>query len=220
MSARSRLWLLFGVVAVLSAAVLAGAGWLATRADVPGWLCWAGAAMVLVTLQAGLWCLLDAGWIRPATALSREIELLIHANARHRITPPSGHGLGPLPAAIAALAERWRTSEADQQAALAKASARTREQQSRLEALLRDLSDGVIACAADRRILLFNQAALRILDGHPELGLDRPLDRLIAPEPVTHVFEALCEARTRGEAARASGGAEEFVCATVDGAKL
>jgi DNA polymerase-3 subunit epsilon len=220
MSARVRLWLLFGALAVLSAVVLAGAGWLAFSGRISPWLCWAGAAVVLIALQAVLWSVLDAGWTRPATALSREIELLVHANARHRITPPAGHGLGPLPAAIAALAERWQTSEADQQAAVAKASARAREQQSRLEALLRDLSDGVVACAADRRILLFNQAALRILDGHPELGLDRPLDRLIAPEPVTHVFEALCEARMRDEAARASGGAEEFVCATVDGAKL
>jgi DNA polymerase III subunit epsilon len=220
MSARLRLWLLFGVLAVLSAAVLAGAGWLAISERIPLWLGWAGAAVALIALQAVLWSLLDAGWTKPATALSREIELLIHANARHRIMPPAGHGLGPLPAAIAALADRWRTGDADQQAAVAKASARAREQQSRLEALLRDLSDGVIACATDRRILLFNQAALRILDGHPELGLDRPLDRLIAREPVTHVFEALCEARGRGEGNPAGGGAEEFVCSTVDGAKL
>ena len=220
MSARVRLWLLFGVLAVLSVTVLAGAGWLATRGGVPAWLCWASAAFVLIGLQAGLWCLLDAGWVRPSTALARDIDLLIHANAGHRITPPAGHGLGPLPAAIAAIADRWRTGEADQQAAVAQASARAREQQSRLEALLRDLSDGVIACAADRRILLFNQAALRILGGPPELGLDRPLDRLIAREPVAHVFHALCEARARGDASRAAGGGEEFVCATVDGTRL
>jgi DNA polymerase-3 subunit epsilon len=220
MSARSRLWLLFGVLAVLSAAVLAGAAWLASARGLAPWLCWAGAAVVLVALQAALWSLLDAGWSRPATALSREIELLIHANAGHRITPPEGHGLGPLPAAIDALAERWRTSEAAQQAAVAKARARAREQQSRLEALLRDLSDGVIACAADRRILLFNQAALRILDAHPELGLDRPLDRLIAHEPVAHVFQALSEAPGRGEGGPPVEGAEEFVCSTVDGAHL
>ena len=220
MSARLRLWLLFGVLAVLSAAVLAGAGWLAISQRLPPWLCWGGAAAVLIALQATLWSLLDAGWTKPAIALSREIQLLIHANVRHRITPPEGHGLGPLPAAIATLAERWRTSEADQRAAVAKASARAREQQSRLEALLRDLSEGVIACAVDGRILLFNQAALRILNGHPELGLDRPIDRLIAREPVMHVFQALCEAPGRGERAPASGGAEEFVCSTVDGTKL
>jgi DNA polymerase III subunit epsilon len=220
MSARARLWLLFGFLAVVSAAILAAAGWLADRGDLPAWLCWAGAACLIVALQAGLWGVLDRSWLGPSIALAREIELLIHANAERRITPPAGHGLGPLPAAVAALAERWRTSAARQQAALDQASAGAREQQSRLEALLRDLSDGVIACAADRRILLFNDAALRILDAHPELGLDRPLDRLIAREPIAHAFDALCEARARGEATRASGARDEFVCATTDGARL
>jgi DNA polymerase III subunit epsilon len=219
-SARPRLWLLFGLLAALSAAILWGAGWLASRGDLPAWLCWAGAAFLTVALQAALWGVLDRSWLQPSIALAREIELLLHANAGRRITPPADHGLGPLPAAVVALAERWRTSRADQQADLAKASARAREQQSRLEALLRDLSDGVIACASDRRILLFNDAALRILDGHPELGLDRPLDRLIAREPIAHAFDALCEARARGEPTGATGAREEFVCATADGARL
>ena len=220
MSARARLWLLFGISAAASAATLAGAGWLASRGGLPAWLCWAGAACLILALQAGLWAVLDRSWLAPSVALARDIELLIHGNAGRRIAPPAGHGLGPLPGAVAALAERWRASQEDQQAALERASAGAREQQSRLEALLRDLSDGVIACGSDRRILLFNDAALRILDSPPELGLDRPLDRLIAREPIAHAFEALCEARLRGQASRATGAREEFVCATADGARL
>jgi DNA polymerase-3 subunit epsilon len=200
--------------------VLAGAAWLADAEHVPVWLCWAAAAFLMVGLQAALWVVLDRGWLQPSIALAREIELLLHVNPEHRITPPARHGLGPLPAAVAALAERWRTSAARQQESLAQATAHAREQQSRLEALLRDLSDGVIACAADRRILLFNDAALRILDGHPELGLDRPLDRLIAREPIAHAYEALCEARARGKPAQPTGARDEFVCATADGARL
>jgi DNA polymerase-3 subunit epsilon len=220
MSARLRLWLLFGVLALVSAGVLGGAAWLAASGRAPAALCWAGAVFTLVAVQAGLWCLLDRIWLAPSTSLAREIELLIHANAEHRIDPLSAHGLGPLPAAIAALAERWRSSRAEQRAALEQATARLREQQSRLEALLRDLSDGVIACTPDRRILLFNQAALYLLDGHPELGLDRPLDRLIAREPISHAFHALCEAQVRRDASRPVAGREEFVCATADGARL
>ena len=220
MSARSRLWLAFGGLALVSAAVLAGAAWLAASGRAPAMLCWTGAAFLLIALQAGLWCLLDRSWIAPSLALARETDLLLHANPEHRITPPRGHGLGPLPAAIAALAERWRTGRVEQRAALDQATARLREQQSRLEALLRDLSDGVIACTADRRILLFNDAALQILDGDPELGLARPLDRLIAREPISHAFDSLCEAQVRGEPGRRAGGREEFVCATADGARL
>ena len=220
MSARSRLWLAFGGLALVSAAVLAGAAWLAATGRAPATLCWAGAAFLLLAMQAGLWCLLDRAWIAPSIALGREIDLLIHANPEHRIAPPRGHGLGPLPTALAALAERWQTGRAEQRTALERATARLREQQSRLEALLRDLSDGVIACTADRRILLFNDAALQILDGDPELGLARPLDRLIAREPISHAFDWLCEAQVRGEPGRPAGGREEFVCATADGARL
>lgn len=220
MTARRRLWLLFGSLALVSAASLAGAAWLATTGRTPAWLCWAGAAFVLVAIQAGLWCLLDRSWIRPSVTLAREIELLLHAGAERRVELPRGHGLGPLPGAIATLADRWRTSRAEQQAALDRATARLRDQQSRLEALLRDLSDGVIACTADRRMLLFNDAAVRILAGHPELGLDRPLDRLIAREPIVHAFDALSELRDRPEGRRPERGRSEFVCATADGARL
>jgi DNA polymerase-3 subunit epsilon len=97
--------------------------------------------------------------------------------------------------------------------------ARAAEQQSRLEALLRDLSDGVIACSIDRRILLFNDAALRILAAPVELGLDRPLDRLLAREPIVYALELLRERH----AGRADGDAalrQEFVCASADGARL
>jgi DNA polymerase III subunit epsilon len=224
MSPRLRLWLLFGGLALASAAVLGGAAWLAASGRAPAPLCWAGATVLLIAVQAGLWSLLDRTWLRPSLALAREIELLIHANARDRFAPLEAPGLGPLPAAIAALAERWRTGEARGRAALEEATARLREQQSRLEALLRDLSDGVIACTANRRILLFNHAALEILDGHPELGLDRPLDRLIAREPIVHAYDSLCEAQTgfraRPGGGPGRGGREEFVCATADGAKL
>jgi DNA polymerase III subunit epsilon len=219
-SARLRLWLLFGGLAAITAVVLAGALWLAVSGRVPPLLSWAGAAYLLVVVQAGLWYLLERTWIAPSIALARELELLVHAKAEHRIAPPRGHGLGPLPAAVAALAERWRSREAEQRAALDRAMAGLRAQQSRLEALLRDLSDGVIACTADRRVLLFNDAALGILDNHPELGLNRPLDRLIAREPITHAFDSLCEAHARGEARPPAGGREEFVCATADGAGL
>jgi DNA polymerase III subunit epsilon len=220
MTARRRLWLLFGGLALVSAAILSAAAWLAITGRAPAWLCWAGAAFVLVAIQAGLWCLLDRSWIRPTVTLAREIELLLHSGADRRIVPPRYHSLGSLPGAIATLAERWRTGRVEQQAALNRATARLRDQQSRLEALLRDLSDGVIACTADRRILLFNDAAVRILAGHPELGLDRPLDRLIAREPIVHAFDALSELRDRPEGRRPARGRSEFVCATADGARL
>ena len=104
MSARARLWLLFGISAAASAATLAGAGWLASRGGLPAWLCWAGAACLILALQAGLWAVLDRSWLAPSVALARDIELLIHGNAGRRIAPPAGPGRGPRPGGVAALA--------------------------------------------------------------------------------------------------------------------
>ncbi len=220
MPARTRLWLLFGVLGLTTAAAPVGADWLIARYALPAPLAWTGVAVVLIGVEALIWLVLDWSWIQPGTALAREISLLLHANAERAITPPEGHGLGELVDAILALAERWRRSHGEQTAALENAMARVRDQQSRLEAVLRNLSDGLIACSADRRILLFNDAALRILGGNPELGLDRPLDRLIAREPIVHAFELLRERQGGADSRPLAPEREEFVCATADGARL
>jgi DNA polymerase-3 subunit epsilon len=215
MSPRARLWLLFASLAIGTTAVLAVALWLG-GAD--AWLL-APALLLIVTAQALVWLHLDRRWVQPATALAREIELLLHARAERAMAPLGAHGLGRLPDAVSALVRRWRASQDDQDAAIGRAMARTAEEQSRLEALLRDLSDGVIACSIDRRILLFNDAALRILAAPIELGLDRPLDRLLAREPIIQASELLRERHgARSDADPALR--EEFVCATADGARL
>jgi CheY-like chemotaxis protein len=163
LSARARLWLPFLALAAATVGLLAAGAWLDTG---PSWL-WLVAALALVGCQALIWLLLDRGWVRPAAALAREIRLLLHANAERRVAAPPQHGLGELVPAVLTLAERWRGGRAEQDAALARAMAGAGEQQSRLEAVLRNLSDGLIACAADRRILLFNEAALQALERAP-----------------------------------------------------
>jgi DNA polymerase III subunit epsilon len=211
LSARARLWLLFLGLALATLGVLAGGAWLGARAALPAPLPWLLAALLLLACQALVWLLLERGWVRPGAALARELQLLLHANPEHELALPQRHGLGELVPAVQALAERWRTSQAGHEAALAQVMARASDQQRRLEAVLRDLSDGLIACAADRRILLFNEAALQTFGGSPDLGLDRPLDRLLAREPVVHAFEQL---RKRHAAAPA-----EFLCGTADGGR-
>jgi DNA polymerase-3 subunit epsilon len=85
--------------------------------------------------------------------------------------------------------------------------------------LLRDLSDGVIACSLDRRILLFNDAALRILASPVELGLNRPLDALIAREPIADVLDVLRQRHAAGPDGDPALR-QEFVCGTADGGLL
>src|SRR5918996_4300734 len=119
MSPRARLWLLFASLALATAALLAAALWLAGP---DAWLL-APALLLIVTAQALVWLHLDRRWVQPATALAREIELLLHARAERAMAPLGAHGLGRLPDAVSALVRRWRASQDDQDAAIGRAMA-------------------------------------------------------------------------------------------------
>ena len=212
MSPRLRLWLMFAFLALLTAALLAMGVWIG------GPEVWflAPEAFVLIAAQALIFTLLDKWWVQPATALAREVDLVVHTKADRDLAMPAGHGLGELPGAVGELVAKWHAGEQRQDAAIAAATARAAEQQGRLEALLRDLSDGVIACSCERRILLFNEAARRILGGPFDLGLDRPLDHLLDAGSVAQALDRL-RARHADPSEPDSGLRETFVGSTADG---
>jgi hypothetical protein len=58
LSARVRLWLLFGGLALATAGLLAGGVWLSARSPLPAPLYWLAAGLALITLQALIWLLL------------------------------------------------------------------------------------------------------------------------------------------------------------------
>ena len=100
------------------------------------------------------------------------------------------------------------------------ATRRAEEQKSRLEAILLDLSEGVIVCNLEHRILLYNQAAVRILNAHDALGLARSLFGVLTREPVLLTLELLLQ---QDEGATGNGAAEmiqkearRFVCTSAD----
>lgn len=138
--------MLLGCLALVTAAALAWVLWVA------GGRAWqvAPAWFAIVAAQAARWLHLDKRWVAPGTALAREVELLVGAKAARPMAPPGRHRLGPLPAAIDGLVQRWQASEHDQTAAIEHALAGAAEQRARLEAQPRDLSDGAIACSADQ----------------------------------------------------------------------
>lgn len=218
MTPRLRLWSSFAVLVALVLALTGGLGvWIADGV-LPLLLALLAIGLLIVAAAALVWLFLDWSYVRPANVLAREVELLGHAKVDRVPGAPRGHGLGALPAAIVALAGRFLELRRGRDAALEAALARAGEQRSRLEAILRHLGEGIIGCSADRRILLFNEAARRILGAGPELDFDRPLDALIAREPIGHAFALL---RDRlAEEAPGQEPREAFVCGSADGARL
>ncbi len=85
------------------------------------------------------------------------------------------------------------TAAAQRQRDEAVATAReTAERESgRLAALLNDLHEGVLVCNQAHQIVLYNQAALKLLRVGGEMGLGRPLSAVLAIEPVQHCLDML-----------------------------
>jgi DNA polymerase-3 subunit epsilon len=215
--------------AIASAFLAAGAAlviaWLALEAFVPvaqatdGPLRASLIVLAAIVVFVVLWLLITRWLTVPLARLASEVHLLADARGGNAIDPQKYHMLSPLPTAVNELAEQFARAQSGIDHAVAAATARAEEQKGRLEALLRDLSEGVIVCNPDHEILLYNYMAVRILGSAAEFGLGRSLFRFITREPVMHVLEWLTAQPDRGRA-DAMSSASAFVCATADARTL
>jgi DNA polymerase-3 subunit epsilon len=187
----------------------------------------------ILVLFVSTWGLLHLKLVRPMEELAREAQMLANAPQDRDIQLRPGHFLDRLPAAVSALQKRLSSARAETSQAVAAATRRADEQRTRLEAILLDLTEGVIVANFEHRILLYNEAAQRILELRDALGLGRPLFELLTEEPIQHVLEQLMREidpsaqsdAAAGEDGKAERHAKEqssgqrtrhFVCATID----
>ncbi|MBI3453051.1 MAG: PAS domain-containing protein [Rhodospirillales bacterium] len=179
------------------------------------------AAVTAIAAAIGLlWLVVDLRLLRAAAALAAETRFVAETRSDGVVARPSYPALAPLPEAIAELAEKLIAAHRETDRAVSAATARLEEQKSRLETILRDLSEGVMVCNLDHQVLLYNHVALALLHVTGDLGLGRSLFNLVTREPVLHALERL----TRGAAPMAEAAASEsavpLVCATVDARTL
>lgn len=171
------------------------------------------------------WGALHLWLVRPMEELAREAQMLANTPQDRELYVPQRHLLDKLPASVGALSKRLITARAETSTAIAAATRRADEQRTRLEAILLDLTEGVIVANFEHRILLYNEAAARILELRDALGLGRPLFELLTEEPIQHVLEQLqreteppaeVEGEAEGRGHAAAGRARHFVCSTTD----
>jgi DNA polymerase-3 subunit epsilon len=176
----------------------------------------------MLALFAAAWAVLHSWVVRPIEALTGEAETLALTQQNRGLLMPPRHALERLPRAVEQLAQKLAAARAGTAEAIADATQRAEEQKSWLEAILLDLTEGIIVCNLEHRILLYNQAAARILNMRDALGLGRSLFGLLTGEPVVQTLELLQQSgqaagKTGLEAERASEQqSHRFVCATVD----
>ena len=147
--------LLLGGFAVALAAVLAA---LAFILEKPAPLAIA-TSLLLAILAIVLWLLLSH-LVRPLDRLSLDLGIIARENPAHRLGLPTSHWLGKLAEGIEAIRRRLASAESQGAQALAEAQKQGEEQKRWLEAILLDLTEGIVMCNLQHQVLLYNQAAV------------------------------------------------------------
>jgi DNA polymerase-3 subunit epsilon len=194
--------------------VLIGAGFLALMvalgeaAIIP--LAIAGAALMIAFLA--LAALIVRCLLRPLDRLALDVAIVGRENLDHRLRLGTDHWLGKLAAGIEALRARLTGAEARGASALAQAQGQGAEQRRWLEAILLDITEGIVVCNLQHQVLLYNQTAADLLGGTQSFGLGRSLFPFLAREPVLHALERQMQRLEGGWSA-----GTRFMCGTAGG---
>jgi DNA polymerase-3 subunit epsilon len=198
-SLRLRVFLFFALIAGGAVAVLVAAGlYLARGPNAPSVdrLVLAGlvSGFAIAGLVTWVWLKFDDHVVRPLDALGAELRAAVHAGGRGRMEDARARYLGALAPAMREASEALSSARREVDAQVARATAEAEHQKGRLEAVLRDLQQGVVICTTDHRILLYNRFARKLLDRGTQqaaCGLGRALTDLVVAQPLRHSLERL-----------------------------
>ncbi|MCB1514563.1 MAG: PAS domain-containing protein [Hyphomicrobiaceae bacterium] len=196
LSLRVRFFLFFALIAVAVPFLLGGGLWLAAQRlegnPTPHLLLFGGAAgFALIGVVVGVWQLFDQNVARPIQTIVRDLQTLLHANPQHEVDTTSGRYLGLLAPVVREIADAFANARADVDKEVTQATHSLNEQRQQLEAILRELNEGVIVCNSSHRILLYNRRALQILGVTEGMGLGRPLFSILNEQPFVLTLDRL-----------------------------
>jgi len=145
------------------------------------------------------------GYFTGARRLAEETRIMLDANPDYRIARAGLPGLRELGEAVNALADRLREQREEVEAKVASAKASVEEERNRLAALMSELSQGVLVCNAEGRILLYNARARQLFDADgagqaAPVGLGRSIFGLIDRNVVAHALDTIAQRSAQGDA--------------------
>ncbi|MEO8016117.1 MAG: DNA polymerase III subunit epsilon, partial [Polaromonas sp.] len=165
-------------------------------------------------------------YLRYASAPARLLEatrVLLAASEAHQLTPQGSTELRALAGSINELAgqrDRLREDMAEQ---IALASRNVQQEKNRLAALMAELTQSVVVCNLDGRILLYNSRARlqfralsqapTLADGAELMGIGRSIYAVFDRQLVAHALETIHQRLRRGAASPSA----QFVTATRSG---
>jgi DNA polymerase-3 subunit epsilon len=216
-----------GVVAAVAAAALVVAAGLpedqyrfalrivAARAPALGFV-----AVLLLFACAGALGWLFRNYMTALRALAEQTRIVFAANPGHRVAAGGGAELKELAAAVNRLAAAYHRLRADLEARAQASGARLEEERNRLAALMSELSQGVLLCNAEGRILLYNEQARGLFGAAAPgarqglVGLGRSVFALLDRDQVAHALDKLQAGLDQGVAFPAT----RFITNAVTGA--
>lgn len=203
LSLRLRIFLFFALIAaavpVVLGVTLTLAAYRLEGDPVPPLVLFGGlAGFALVGLITWVWQLFDVNVARPILELIRDAQTLMHANPDHEILPERAKYLGPLAPTIKELTSSLAEMRCEFNEKVAEATTSLDAQRKQLEAILRDLNEGVIVCNIDHHVLLYNRHALKNLEVAGDLGLGRAIFAVVNRPPFLNTLERLNNRLTSG----------------------
>ncbi|MFC7460111.1 3'-5' exonuclease [Hydrogenophaga defluvii] len=158
--------------------------------------------------------------------LAEQVRGMLGGASSKRLAVQGEAGMAALAAAINALADQREALRGDVAAQIEQASQGVQQEKSRLAALMAELTQSVVVCNLDGRILLYNNRArlqFRALSQAPTLaggaelvGIGRSIYAVFDRELVAHALERIQERRARG----ASHPSAQFITTTRSGQLL
>jgi DNA polymerase-3 subunit epsilon len=162
----------------------------------------AAAGLVFVAALALAACGGIVAWMlrRFATApraLAEQTRLVL-ANPGYRVAAGAPE-LDALAAEINRLAGAYHGVQREMETKIAESGSRLEEERNRLAALMSDLSQAVLLCSAEGRILLYNEQARALFGAAPApIGLGRSVFGLLEREEIAHALDKLQYALDQG----------------------
>ncbi len=134
-------------------------------------------------------------YVRPPARIARETRLIVSANPSHRIEASGPAELVGVADAVNELADRSHRLQGDIDSKVAVATADLERERSRLAAVMSELTLAVLVCNLDGRIVLYNEAATKLV-GETErasglIGLGRSVFGVLDRSVIKHAIERI-----------------------------
>jgi DNA polymerase-3 subunit epsilon len=163
-------------------------------------------ALIVLIGCAGVLRWLFARFVAPLRGIAEQALIVASANIEHRVATDAGPEAAELARSINRLGDAYRAQHRDMDARIAEAGSRLEEERNRLAALMSELSEGVLVCNEQGRILLYNEQARRLFAAAPAgalaadnpVGLGRPIFTFLDRHQVAHAIEKLRDGLARG----------------------